>query len=133
MFDISSIEHSTLVNINFDTTMFQPLKRVRTRGVVDYAIASMYRDVMTDHKNMYSTLTQKPEDNIKAAKFLLYEASENKLSVIADCWIRDVTVIKGLDVDFTLNLDNRQELDLVTKALASVGINDVKYTVRERT
>lgn len=133
MFDIGKIEPSSLINVVFDTPMFQPLKRVRSRGVVDFAVANSYRDVMTDHKNIYSTLTQKPVDNIKAAKFLLYEASEGRLNVVADLWIRDVNIIKGLDVDFVLNLDNRQELDLVTKALASVGINDVKYNVRERT
>jgi len=133
MYNISSIEPGSLVNVVFDTTMYQPLKRVRVRGVVDYTTAATMRDVMTEHKNIYSTLIQQPADNIRAAKFLLYADESGVVNVVADLWIRDVTVVVGLDVDFSIVLDNRQELDSLTRALAAYGFNDVKYNIRERT
>jgi hypothetical protein len=133
MYDVSTIEPGTLINVVFDTAVWQPLKRVRARGSIDYVMASDMRDVMTDHKNIYSTLTQQPVDNIRAAKFLVIEDANGKRVPIADLWIRSVSIITGLDVDFSVSLDNRQELELLTKALAGQGINDVKYTIRERT
>lgn len=133
MYDVSTIEPGTLINVVFDTAVWQPLKRVRARGSIDYVMASDMRDVMTDHKNIYSTLTQEPVDNIRAAKFLVIEDVNGKRIPIADLWIRSITVITGLDVDFSVSLDNRQELELITKALAAQGISDVKYTIRERT
>lgn len=133
MYDVSTIEPGTLINVVFDTAVWQPLKRVRARGSIDYVMASDMRDVMTDHKNIYSTLTQEPVDNIRAAKFLVIEDANGKRIPIADLWIRSITVIAGLDVDFSVSLDNRQELELITKALAAQGISDVKYTIRERT
>ena len=133
MYDVSTIEPGTLINVVFDTAVWQPLKRVRARGSIDYVMASDMRDVMTDHKNIYSTLTQEPVDNIRAAKFLVIEDANGKRIPIADLWIRSITVITGLDVDFSVSLDNRQELKLITKALAAQGISDVKYTIRERT
>lgn len=133
MYDVSTIEPGTLINVVFDTAVWQPLKRVRARGSIDYVMASDMRDVMTDHKNIYSTLTQEPVDNIRAAKFLVIEDANGKRIPIADLWIRSITVITGLDVDFSVSLDNRQELELITKALAAQGISDVKYTIRERT
>lgn len=133
MYDVSTIEPGTLINVVFDTAVWQPLKRVRARATADFVMAKDIRDVVTDHKNIYSTLVQQPPDNIRAAKFLVIEDGSGKRTVIADLWIRNVSVITGLDVDFSVTLDNRQELEEVTKALASRGINDVKYTVRERT
>ena len=73
MYDVSTIEPGTLINVVFDTAVWQPLKRVRARGSIDYVMASDMRDVMTEHKNIYSTLTQEPVDNIRAAKFLVIE------------------------------------------------------------
>lgn len=132
MFDVTTIEPSTLVTITFDTPLMAQASRVQVlTSNCGYDLARAYDDILVKHKNIYSSLVGKPVDNIHAAKFLLYRGADNKVIPVADCWIRDIKVIESLDVRFKVRLDNRQEIAVLTKALAGYGLSDVEFEIIE--
>jgi len=127
--DVKQFEPGQVVNLIYDTEALAQESRVVVQGYIGYSQAQKTEDVRVKHNNIYSTLVSKPENKIEKSLFLLYTDSQNKLHVAADIWLREVKIIKNLQVMFTVTLDNRDELDLVTKALAARGFSDVKYDI----
>jgi len=127
--DVKQFEPGQVVNLIYDTEALAQESRVVVQGYIGYNQAQKTEDVRVKHNNIYSTLVSKPENKIEKSLFLLYTDSQNKLHVAADVWLREVKIIKNLQVNFTVTLDNRDELDLMTKALAARGFSDVKYEI----
>jgi len=127
--DVKQFEPGKVVNLIYDTEALAQESRVVVQGYIGYNQAQKTEDVRVKHNNIYSTLVSKPENKIEKSLFLLYTDSQNKLHVAADVWLREVKIIKNLQVNFTVTLDNRDELDLMTKALAARGFSDVKYEI----
>ncbi|ANZ49379.1 hypothetical protein WELLINGTON_27 [Erwinia phage Wellington] len=131
--DVKQFEPGQIVNLIYDTEALAQESRVVVQGYIGFAQAQKTEDVRVKHSNIYSTLVSKPENKIEKSLFLLYTDSNNKLHVAADVWLREVKIIKNLQVNFTVTLDNRDELDLMTKALAARGFSDVKYDIVDNT
>ena len=127
--DVKQFEPGQVVNLIYDTEALAQESRVVVQGYIGYNQAQKTEDVRVKHNNIYSTLVSKPENKIEKSLFLLYTDSQNKLHVAADVWLREVKIIKNLQVNFTVTLDNRDELDLMTKAMAARGFSDVKYEI----
>lgn len=131
--DVKQFEPGQIVNLIYDTEALAQESRVVVQGYIGFSQAQKTEDVRVKHNNIYSTLVSKPENKIEKSLFLLYTDSNNKLHVAADVWLREVKIIKNLQVNFTVTLDNRDELDLMTKALAARGFSDVKYDIVDNT
>lgn len=131
--DVKQFEPGQVVNLIYDTEALAQESRVVVQGYIGYAQAQKTEDVRVKHNNIYSTLVSKPENKIEKSLFLLYTDSKNKLHVAADVWLREVKVIKNLQVNFSVTLDNRDELDLMLKALAGRGFSEVDYEIVDNT
>ncbi|QVW55653.1 hypothetical protein pEaSNUABM9_00057 [Erwinia phage pEa_SNUABM_9] len=133
MYDIKQLEAGSVVNITYDTPIKMPEQRVVVLGTCGYEMAKSFEDVNATQKNIYSSLVAQPEDNTAKYLYLMFKGANGKIRVAADAWIRDVSVIKNLTVRFTVTVDNRDEIDEITKALAIRGLNDVKYEIVDNT
>lgn len=129
MFDVKSLEEGTVVNIVYDTPLLQQETRVVVLGTCGYEMARSIEDVIVKQKNIYSTIVSKPEDNLAKYRYLMFKGSDGKAHVAADAWIRNVSVISNLQVRFTITVDNRDEIDEITKALSNRGIDNVDYEI----
>lgn len=129
MFDVKSLEAGSVVNITYDTPIKMPEQRVVVLGTCGYELAKGYEDVNATQKNIYSSLVTQPEDNTAKYLYLMFKGAGGKIRVAADAWIRDVSVIKNLQVRFLVTVDNRDEIDEITKALAIRGLNNVAYEI----
>lgn len=133
MFDVRTLEEGSIVNIVYDTPMLQQETRVVVLGVCGYELARSIDDVVVKQKNVYSTIVSQPEDNLAKYRYLMFKGSDGKPHVAADAWIRNVSVITNLQVRFTVTVDNRDEIDLITKSLSNRGIDDVAYEIIDNT
>ncbi|ANZ49943.1 hypothetical protein PARSHIK_34 [Erwinia phage vB_EamM_Parshik] len=133
MFDVKSLEEGSIINIVYDTPMLQPETRVTVLGTCGYEMARSIEDVTVKQKNIFSTIVSQPENNVAKYRYLMFKGADGKAHVAADAWIRSVSVIKNLQVRFMTIVDNREEIDLITKALADRGINDVTFEIVDNT
>jgi hypothetical protein len=131
--DVKQFEPGQVANLIYDTQARAQDTRVIIQGYVGYSQAKTVEDVRVIHNNIYSTLVSKPENKLEKYLFLLFTDSEGKLHVAADAWLREVKIIQNLTVNFTITVDNRDEIDLITKALASRGFSDVDYDIVDNT
>lgn len=129
MYDVKSLEAGAAVNITYDTPIKMPEQRVVVLGTCGYEMAKSIEDVNATQKNIYSSLVAQPEDNTAKYLYLMFKGSNGKIRVAADAWIREVNVIKNLQVRFLVTVDNRNEIDEITKALAIRGLNDVQFEI----
>lgn len=129
MYDVKSLEAGAVVNITYDTPIKMPEQRVVVLGICGYEMAKSIEDVNATQKNIYSSLVAQPEDNTAKYLYLMFKGSNGKIRVAADAWIREVNVIKNLQVRFLVTVDNRNEIDEITKALAIRGLNDVQFEI----
>ncbi len=129
MYDVKSLEAGAVVNITYDTPIKMPEQRVVVLGTCGYEMARSIEDVNATQKNIYSSLVAQPEDNTAKYLYLMFKGSNGKIRVAADAWIREVNVIKNLQVRFLVTVDNRNEIDEITKALAIRGLNDVQFEI----
>lgn len=131
--DVKQFEPGQIANLIYDTEAKAQDTRVVIQGYVGYAQAKTIEDVRVIHNNIYSTLKSKPENKLEKYLFLLFTDSDNKLHVAADAWLREVKIIQNLVVNFTVTVDNRDEIDLITKALAARGLSSVDYDIVDNT
>ena len=129
MYDVKSLEAGAVVNITYDTPIKMPEQRVVVLGTCGYEMAKSIEDVNATQKNIYSSLVAQPEDNTAKYLYLMFKGSNGKIRVAADAWIREVNVIKNLQVRFLVTVDNRNEIDEITKALAIRGLNAVQFEI----
>lgn len=129
MFDVKSLEEGSVINIVYDTPIKMAEQRVVVLGTCGYEMAKSFEDINATQKNIYSSLVAQPEDNTAKYRYLMFKGAGNKIRVAADAWIRNVTVIKNLQVRFMVTVDNRDEIDEITKALAVRGLNDVVFEI----
>lgn len=132
MFDVKSIEPGSVVNVVYDT----PLKGNETRVLVlasnvGFELAKSYLDVRAEQKNIYSSLVTQPDDDPSKYTYLLFKGADGKPMVAADAWIRNITVIKTITVQFKVSLDNKQEIDDLKLALSARGFSDLQYEIIE--
>lgn len=129
MYDIKKLEAGSVVNITYDTPIKMPEQRVVVLGVCGYEMAKSIEDVNATQKNIFSSLVAQPEDNTAKYLYLMFKGTNGKIRVAADAWIREVNVIKNLQVRFLVTVDNRDEIDEITKALAVRGLNNVSFEI----
>jgi len=129
MYNIKTIPDGVVVNIVYDTPILLSETRVVVLGTCGYELARNYEDVNAKQKNIYSSLVAQPEDNTAKYTYLMFKDSNGKVRVAADAWIRNVNIIKNLSVRFVVTVDNRDEIDEITKALAARGIDKVSYDI----
>lgn len=132
MYDVKSIEPGSVINIVYDT----PLKGNESRVLVlasnvGFDLAKTYLDVRAEQKNIYSSLVAQPDDDPTKYTYLLFKGVDGKPTVAADAWIRNIAVVKTIQVQFKVTLDNKQEIDDLKLALAARGFNDVKFEIIE--
>lgn len=129
MYDVKQLESGSVVNITYDTPIKTPEQRVVVLGVCGYEMAKSIEDVNATQKNIYSSLVAQPDDNTAKYLYLMFKGTNGKIRVAADAWIREVSVIKNLQVRFLVTVDNRDEIDEITKALAIRGLNNVSFEI----
>lgn len=129
MFNVKDIPDGVVVNIIYDSPILLSEMRVVSLGTCGYELARQYEDVNAKQKNIYSSLVAQPEDNTARYTYLMFKDSKGKVRVAADAWIRSVTIIKNLNVRFNITVDNRDEIDEITKALAARGLDNVSYEI----
>lgn len=131
MFDVKTIPEGSTVNIVYDTPVKGQETRVVVQGTCGYELAKTIEDVAVIHNNIYSTLKQQPDPNYRKYSYIMFVGADGKLRCAADAWINNIKIIKNITVNFTVTLDNKDEIDLLTKQLAVVGLNNVKYEIVE--
>lgn len=129
MFNVKDIPDGVVINIIYDSPILLSEMRVVSLGTCGYELARQYEDINAKQKNIYSSLVAQPEDNTARYTYLMFKDSKGKVRVAADAWIRSVTIIKNLNVRFNITVDNRDEIDEITKALAARGIDNVSYEI----
>lgn len=132
MYDLSLVNNGTYVNITYDTPLKGPEKMVEVLGKVSYSMAKEINDIDAEHANIYSSLEANPVNNLTGATFLVFRVKTNDGFIkraVPDLWIRNVAVVKQVKVKFTVDLDSLEDIQHVTKALASRGLNDVNYEI----
>lgn len=130
MFDVKSLEPGSIVNIVYDTPILGAESRVVVlASVAGYEMANSIEDVTAKQKNIYSSIVSQPENNVLKYNYLIFKGADGKARVAADAWIQTVSVVENIQVRFVITVDNRDEIDQITKALAVRGINDVKYDI----
>lgn len=133
MFDFSSIEPGSIVNIVYDTPLKGNETRVRVlASKVGYEFArTAGEDLAAIQKNIYSSLVGQPTNDLTAYNYMLFRDSTGKVGVAADAWVREVRVITSLTARFVVQLDNKQEKEDLEAALAARGFNDVEIEIIE--
>ncbi|ANZ48867.1 hypothetical protein HOV30_gp017 [Erwinia phage Derbicus] len=132
MFDISTVPHGSVVNITYDTPLLGTEQYVEVLGTsCGYKMAMEIEDVNAIHQNIYSSLEAQPTNNLTAYNFIVFVDSEGKQRVAADAWIRNITVVKKIKAQCTVEIDSVDEIEHIRKALAARGLNDVVITVIE--
>ncbi|MGL5397237.1 MAG: phage DNA polymerase-associated SH3 family protein [Shewanella sp.] len=130
MIDVSVLETGQLVNITFDTPLMGPANNVVVQAAkVGYDMARRYSDIIAIQKNIYSSLSSAPDDNVNRYNYLVYADQKGRLHAVADAWIRKVDVVEGLKVIFKVHVPNLNEIDHIKLALASRGIDNVEYEI----
>lgn len=130
MYDISGLETGQVVNIVYDSPILGQSSRVVVQASkAGYDLARRYSDIVAIQKNIYSTLESQPDDNVNRYNYLLYADQSGVIHAVADAWIRTVEIVKDLEVVFKIRIPNANEIDHITLALASRGIDDVKYEI----
>ncbi len=133
MYDFSSIEPGSIVNIVYDTPLRGNETRVRVlASKVGYELAkNSGEDLAAIQKNIYSSLVGQPVNDLTAYNYMLFKDSSNRIGVTADAWVREVRVVKSLTARFVVQLDNKQEKDDLVAALNARGFNDVEIEIIE--
>lgn len=104
-------------------------ENVTILGIVDYNIATTFRNVDLDHKRIYPLLPNGTVDNPKKFTYILVKAESGQTTVLAYEWIDDSTIELVDSVTLTVTIPNVNSADAakVRDALSLLGF--LQFTI----
>lgn len=100
-------------------------ERVTILGIVDYNIATTFRNVDLDHKRIYPLLPSGTVNNPKKFTYLLVKTESGEPTVLAYEWIDDATIEPVDSVTLTVTIPgvNNSDATKVRDALSLLGFS----------
>lgn len=123
MVSLTNITPDTIVTLVPDTPLLSKAERVVVIGVGGYNMALMTStDVDARHAEVLSSIeTPDVETDIRKCTFLIVENRDGEREAWANVWLKNVSVVEELRADFSLVLENLDELAAIKKVLQSLG------------
>lgn len=99
-------------------------------GIVDYDIATTFRNIDLDHKRIYPLLPSGTVDNPKKFTYLLIRTESGEKTVLAYEWIdvSSITLVDSVTLTVTIPNANSSDATKVRDALALLGMLNFTIT-----